>query len=98
MDNNFTQRAICNICLTTAVLKPDGSLPEGWQKQVFEEGYFFACPDHVDEPFCRVCGCTENKACPGGCWWVEEYLCSSCKNKSLKKATRTEILNLHASF
>lgn len=32
---------------------------------------------------CRVCGCTEDAACPGGCWWVpdpwmEGELCSSC--------------------
>lgn len=29
---------------------------------------------------CRVCGCTDDRACLGGCWWVneEEDLCSSC--------------------
>jgi hypothetical protein len=27
---------------------------------------------------CRVCGCTDDRACPGGCWWVEADLCSSC--------------------
>jgi hypothetical protein len=27
---------------------------------------------------CRVCGCTENRACPGGCFWVEDDLCSAC--------------------
>lgn len=27
---------------------------------------------------CRVCGCTDFAACPGGCWWVEDDLCSSC--------------------
>lgn len=27
---------------------------------------------------CRVCGCTEDKACPGGCSWVEPDLCSEC--------------------
>ena len=30
------------------------------------------------EPVCRVCGCTQNNACPNGCWWVEEDLCSHC--------------------
>jgi hypothetical protein len=29
---------------------------------------------------CRVCGCTDNKACPGGCYWVENDLCSQCKS------------------
>ena len=27
---------------------------------------------------CRVCGCTEDRACPGGCSWVEKDLCSAC--------------------
>ena len=27
---------------------------------------------------CRVCGCTDDKACPGGCYWVEDDLCSQC--------------------
>ena len=27
---------------------------------------------------CRVCGCTDYCACPGGCYWVEEDLCSRC--------------------
>lgn len=26
---------------------------------------------------CRVCGCTDDNACPGGCYWVEDDLCSS---------------------
>lgn len=31
------------------------------------------------EQRCRVCGCTDARACPGGCWWVEDDLCSSCE-------------------
>ncbi len=31
---------------------------------------------------CRTCGCTEERACFGGCWWVnaegQPDLCSSC--------------------
>jgi len=27
---------------------------------------------------CRKCGCTDTKPCPGGCYWVEDDLCSSC--------------------
>jgi hypothetical protein len=27
---------------------------------------------------CRVCACTNFSACAGGCWWVEDDLCSSC--------------------
>lgn len=36
-----------------------------------------------DEPACRICQCTENQACPGGCYWVPDplqagELCSAC--------------------
>ena len=27
---------------------------------------------------CRVCGCTQARACTGGCYWVSEDLCSAC--------------------
>jgi hypothetical protein len=30
------------------------------------------------EPACRVCGCTEYQACPGGCAWAEGDLCTAC--------------------
>jgi hypothetical protein len=31
-----------------------------------------------DEIACRVCGCTEDNACPGGCSWAGPELCSRC--------------------
>lgn len=31
---------------------------------------------------CRVCGCTDEAACPDGCEWVEEDLCSNCVEKA----------------
>lgn len=27
---------------------------------------------------CRICDCTQARACPEGCWWVEVDLCSAC--------------------
>lgn len=27
---------------------------------------------------CRVCGCTDDRACPGGCWWAGPDLCTAC--------------------
>lgn len=36
-----------------------------------------------DERRCRVCGCTDEWACEGGCYWVEEDLCSTCAPVSL---------------
>jgi hypothetical protein len=37
---------------------------------------------------CRVCGCTNQRGCPGGCYWVDKDLCSSCapKRKAPKAA------------
>lgn len=48
-------------------------------------------PDDVaeTEPACRVCGCTESRACPGGCWWVEEDLCSTC-HTAIREGQLTE--------
>lgn len=28
---------------------------------------------------CRMCGCTTDRACDGGCSWVAPALCSSCR-------------------
>lgn len=28
---------------------------------------------------CRVCGCTWNNPCIGGCYWTEYDLCSNCQ-------------------
>jgi hypothetical protein len=30
---------------------------------------------------CRKCGCTQERACPGGCSWVAWDLCSRCAGK-----------------
>lgn len=27
---------------------------------------------------CRVCGCSQNDACPGSCGWAAEDLCTAC--------------------
>jgi hypothetical protein len=27
---------------------------------------------------CMACGCTDDRACPGGCYWVGPALCSEC--------------------
>lgn len=32
----------------------------------------------VSERSCRVCGCTDNRACFGGCHWIGPDLCSAC--------------------
>lgn len=30
---------------------------------------------------CKECGCTNDRACPGGCSWVEPNLCSACDER-----------------
>lgn len=32
---------------------------------------------------CRICGCTDRRACLGGCYWVdgENTLCSACEGR-----------------
>ena len=37
---------------------------------------------------CRDCGCTDHRACFGGCWWVQINLCSSCLTKQLQRGER----------
>ncbi len=37
-------------------------------------------PGHPDTRrwACTKCGCTEARACEGGCWWAAYKICSSC--------------------
>ena len=40
---------------------------------------------------CRVCGCTDDKACmtdAGPCHWIEPDLCSACEGKDPRHANR----------
>ena len=30
---------------------------------------------------CQVCGCSDVRACPGGCFWFDERTCSRCVGK-----------------
>jgi uncharacterized protein with PIN domain len=72
----------CQGCGTVVPAAEDGSLPEGWVKKEFPERSYFLCPKcQEDFRFCRVCGCSDEDACEGGCYWVEEDLCSACVGK-----------------
>jgi hypothetical protein len=35
-------------------------------------------PPVIEVRRCRVCGCTDDRACEGGCSWIEADLCSAC--------------------
>lgn len=69
----------CHFCGVIEPAQDNGSLPEGWKERKYEQGSFFGCPDCKDLAVCRKCGCTDNNACPDGCFWVEEDLCSACE-------------------
>lgn len=45
------------------------------------EQAFRIITDMMDGDTCRVCGCTDDAACPGGCSWAEPGLCSNCVDK-----------------
>lgn len=51
----------------------------------------------LEEASCRLCGCTDNAACPGGCSWVEDPeflgdLCSQCLPKAQVAAAAPYLL------
>lgn len=46
------------------------------------------------EMICVFCGCTENAACEGGCYWVRPGVCSECDIRN-EFMTREELLTLH---
>jgi hypothetical protein len=40
----------------------------------------------MDDYSCPLCGCTQDRACPGGCGWVEDDergICTACQAKEL---------------
>jgi hypothetical protein len=34
--------------------------------------------DVTDSWRCKACGCSNARACPGGCFWVDDNKCSRC--------------------
>lgn len=36
---------------------------------------------HAERWKCVICGCTDDHACEGGCYWVYPNLCSACAEK-----------------
>jgi hypothetical protein len=45
-----------------------------------------------DEQKCRICGCTQNNACEGGCYWIEDDFCSQCDEKMKPILFNTEMV------
>jgi len=48
----------------------------------------------VPRGVCRVCGCTDDRGCPGGCYWVDEdaTLCSLCADDMASETDPLEVL------
>lgn len=81
--NALSRRAnvyICNACgMEEALLDATGKDPLPLNEWSMVKG--FDSEDEEDEQTCRVCGCTWDNACEGGCYWVDDDLCSSCAEK-----------------
>ena len=74
--NALSHRAsvyICDTCgMEEALLDATGRKPLPLNEWAMVKAF---------EQRCRVCGCTWDNACPGGCYWVEDDLCSHCAEK-----------------
>ena len=44
----------------------------------------------VSRRVCEGCGCTEFNACPNGCHWAKDDLCSRCADRTNRKRTGEE--------
>lgn len=55
---------------------------------LFKQWGEFIVPEDGEQA-CRVCGCTWNNACRGGCSWAEPDLCSECVGKSAVQGERS---------
>jgi hypothetical protein len=55
------------------------TIAERLEREIEERAAPFAENGEIRPPRrCRVCGCTDERPCPGGCFWVAADLCSNC--------------------
>jgi hypothetical protein len=89
--NGFKWKIIRNYggLLLIKSIEKDGGHPLGTCKflfsgqfRMFQATMIKKKKKHKRIGVCRVCGCTDDRACPGGCFWVEPDLCSSCMDKT----------------
>lgn len=68
--------ALAGDLLREAVVGYDGVPESAWWEGTAEAGTFRlpTCLGMV----CRACGCSHNDACPEGCGWAEDGLCTAC--------------------
>lgn len=71
---------ICNTCgMEEALLDAVGKDPLPLNEWAMIKA--FDSEDEEGGQSCRVCGCTQDNACEGGCYWVEDDLCNRCAEK-----------------
>jgi len=79
-------KGICRTCglqITYDVVEEHGYLPRtGWSDGAHVDALIcFKAVHYRHVPpsgVCRRCGCTEDKACEGGCSWAYPDVCSRC--------------------
>jgi hypothetical protein len=77
LDPEAKARAVAEAADTVAggiLIAPLGELAAASSDVVLEHALVGA----LDARRCRVCDCTDDRACEGGCSWVEADLCSAC--------------------
>ena len=60
--------------------KKTSNIAEAIQKGAFYAHDYNQGLESINET-CKYCGCTENKACLGGCYWIKPSVCSKCADK-----------------
>jgi hypothetical protein len=68
------------------VLGLENGFDEDTVKKFYEGDSQFLIEEQEPVQKCRVCGCSWNNPCEGGCYWVEPDLCSKCAEE-MKTAT-----------
>jgi hypothetical protein len=57
------------------------AISEAWDLAIFEQGRKVRIAAG-QEVACRGCGCSESRACVGGCGWYSEGWCTACQDKA----------------
>ena len=75
----------------TAFYKPEGKLLDALCLKCAIGRSIKMGENIFDEQKCRVCGCTWDHACEGGCYWIEDDLCSACAVKICNKRGKRDV-------
>lgn len=81
----YTDKSVEQLLAAPSILNPD--MDAVMQRHLVSMAAALKAADAVPGPACRVCGCTDDNACQGGCWWVEPDLCSACADDAEGEVT-----------